>query len=475
MTTLQYTPPPTVKEFIKHHLPGELFADWIVGPVGSGKTTGIFFKLVYMAKLQAKSPVDGKRRSRCVIVRSTMPQLRDTTIKSFNYWFKDGQAGKWRATDNSFMLMFGDVECEVLFRPLDTPDDVQRVLSLEVTFAIIDEFVDTPKEIVEALSARCGRYPPEIDGGATNWGMWGASNPGNENDWWYPMLEDHQSLPEDQAVPDNWKYYKQPSGLSADAENIDNLPGKAAYYTNLMKGKTNHWIKQFIEVQWGYSLNGKPVFPMFNKEYHVAKGSLRYDPTMPLVAGYDPGMQSAVIIGQQDKWGSVRILAELVLEDYSTDRMISEQLKPLLARKFPKCEFLVVPDPASGNRSQASDTSVMKELKKHFAVKVDTDNKIESRLAPAQYYMMKRTSGGEGLQIDPSCIRLIRALTGGYKFTLTKGDVKKEVPDKNMHSHPADAFTYLVRYFRSGEEAAGRKVGLGSFTPPKFQNTYNMR
>ena len=475
MTILEYTPPPTVRDFIKHHRAGELFADWIVGPVGSGKTTGIFFKLVYMASKQEKSPIDGIRRSRCVVVRSTLPQLKDTTIKSFNYWFKEGQAGDWKATTNTFTLKFGDVECEVLFRALDTPEDVTRVLSLEVTFAIIDEFVDTPKEIVEALSARCGRYPPAIDGGATNWGLWGASNPGNETNWWYPMLEDHEALPEDQAVPDNWMYFKQPSGLSPEAENIDNLPSKQAYYTNLIKGKTNHWIKQFVEVQWGYSLNGKPVFPMFTKDLHVSKNPLRYDPTLPLVAGYDPGMQSAVILGQQDKWGSVRILTELVLEDYSTDRMISEQLKPLLARKFPGCDFLIVPDPASGNRSQASNTSVMKELKKHFEVKVDTNNAIESRLAPAQYYMMRRTSGGEGLQIDPSCVRLIRALTGGYKYTLTKGDVKKEVPDKNMHSHPADAFTYLVRYFRSGEEMAGKKVGRTMPVVPKFGNSYNIR
>src|SRR5437868_3465042 len=114
MATIQYTPPPTVRSFIKHYRPGELFFDWIVGPVGSGKTTGIFFKLCYMAGLQAKSPIDGIRRSRCVIVRSTMPQLRDTTIKSFNYWFKDGQAGKWYATDKNFVLRFGDVECEVM-------------------------------------------------------------------------------------------------------------------------------------------------------------------------------------------------------------------------------------------------------------------------------------------------------------------------------------------------------------------------
>jgi hypothetical protein len=155
--TINYTPPDTVSRFIKDFLPGELFYSWIVGPVGSGKSTGNFFKLVRMAKLQQPGP-DGIRRTRAVIVRNTSTQLRDTTLNSWFTWFKDGQAGKWFATDKKFVLCFDDVECEVLFRPLDTPDDVARVLSLEVTFAVLDEFVQIPQPIVDALSARCGRY-----------------------------------------------------------------------------------------------------------------------------------------------------------------------------------------------------------------------------------------------------------------------------------------------------------------------------
>ena len=88
----------------------------------SGKTTGLFFKLAYMAKLQAPG-LDGIRRTRAVVVRNTASQLRDTTLASWNYWFKDGQAGTWHATATKFVLRFDDVECEVLFRPLDTPDD----------------------------------------------------------------------------------------------------------------------------------------------------------------------------------------------------------------------------------------------------------------------------------------------------------------------------------------------------------------
>lgn len=473
MAGITYKPPPTVKAFMAHYKPGELFTDWICGPIGSGKTTGLFFKLVYLAKLQAPSPIDGLRHTRCVIVRNTAPQLADTTIKSFNYWFKDGQAGKWKATSKDFLLRFDDVECEVMFRPLDTPDDVDRVLSLEVTFAIIDEFVQLPQAIVDALAARCGRYPPKIDGGATNWGMWGASNPGNEEDWWYPHLEDHGALPEG-IPPADWTYFKQPSGFSPDAENLENLPGNEAYYSSLAKGKAPHWVKQFIEVQWGYSLNGKPVFPMFDPNIHVAKKPLLPNPNLQLVIGYDPGINSGLALGQYSDWGQVTVLDELVLEGYSTQRMISDRLKPLLRRKYPGYEVLVVPDPSSSNRAQGTDTSVLRELKKHFAVKEDSNNQIETRLAPAQYYMMRLTTSGPALQIDPSCKHLIRALAGGYKFTVTKGAVTKEIPDKNIHSNIADSFTYLLRYFKTGEDQAGRRAARPAVPTQRSRNPYVM-
>jgi len=240
-----------------------------------------------MAKLQEPGR-DGMRRTRAVIVRNTLPQLRDTTLSSWNYWFKDGQAGKWKATDKVFLLKFDDVECEVLFRPLDTPDDVARVLSLEVTFAILDEFVQIPREIVDALSARLGRYPAPHDGGATNWGMWGASNPDTEDNWWYDYLHS--------ALPDNARYFVQPSGFSEEAENIENLPGGRDYYLNQAKGKSEGWIKQFIEAEWGYSAAGKPVVPSFNRQMHIHKKRIEFDPHLPVVAGFDPGISGSAMI-----------------------------------------------------------------------------------------------------------------------------------------------------------------------------------
>ena len=452
-TEVVYTPPATVKAFIRDYRPGELFYDWIVGPVGSGKTTGIFFKLLFLAQQQAKSP-DGIRRSRAVIVRNTRPQLKDTTLKSWNLWFPDGVAGEWLATDTTFVLRFGDVECEVLFRPLDTPDDVARVLSLEVTFAILDEFVEIPRAIVDALSARCGRYPSMKDGGATNWGMWGSSNPSTEDNWWYAYLHDE--------LPANARYFHQPSGFSPDAENLENLPGGRKYYENQAIGKSDTWIKQYLEAEWGYSVKGKPVVPLFKKTVHVSAAPLPFNPLLPVVAGVDPGLAgTAWIFGQEDAHGRLLVLGELVYEGVGAARGLQEYVLPYVRRRFPQGQILVAPDPAAAQRSQTDERSVVDVIRKVFPVKIETNNQLAKRLDAIEHYVARLTEVGPALLIDPAtCPKLIRALQGGWRFAV---DSKTELmaraePEKNAYSHPGDAFGYLCRYFHRYAERGGRTL-----------------
>ena len=480
-----YTPPPTIKKFIRHYLPGELFYNWVVGCVGSGKTTGLFMKLVYMAGLQAKGP-DGIRRTKAVIVRNTNQQLKDTTLASWNYWFKDGQAGVWRETDKKFTLKFGDIECEVLFRPLDTEDDVRRVLSLEVTFAIIDEFVEVPRKIIEALSARCGRYPASKDGGATNWGMWGSSNPSTEDNWAYGYL--HKQCDDvNQNMPPCATYYKQPSGLSPEAENIENLPGGKAYYTSQMAGKSEVWIKQFIESEWGFSASGKPVIQSFKPALHLAKG-LMLNPHLPLVAGLDPGLGgSAFIFGQQDLEGRLIVLGELVQVGYGAERLMSERLRPYLKLRWPLLDldnFIIAPDPAAANRAQTDEKSVVDKIKRHFQVSIEQNNRLPLRLDAIDHFATTLSPSGPSLRIDEKmCPVLIRALRGGWRYRLDqKRDVVASIePEKNPYSHPGDSFGYLCRYFHRITEREQR-YGVGGpriqkrFTPPAaYSTTYHQR
>lgn len=484
---IDYTPPATVGFFIKDHLPGELFYDWVVGPVGSGKTTGIFFKLAYMAGLQAPGP-DGIRRTRAVVVRNTSTQLRDTTLNSWFMWFKDGQAGYWKATDKVFVLKYGDVECEVMFRPLDTPQDVARVLSLEVTFAIIDEFVQIPQAIIDALSGRCGRYPSSVMGGATNWGMWGSSNTDTEDNWWFDYLHNGPGVIQpgegvslfERAAGDtrNTRYFLQPSGFSEQAENVEHLPKD--YYANAAKNKTEAWIKQFIEVEWGYSVAGKPVVQSFNPRVHLSNRPLRYDPNLDLIAGYDPGIGgAAMIFGQEDMEGRLYVLGEIITSGVGAARFISERLRPWLNRRCPDLQpgrFIIAPDPAASGRSPNDESTILATIRRYYPVSIESNNRLPLRLDAIDYFCTGLTYGLPRLVIDAqACPTLVRALKGGWRYAL---DSKEQLrgggaakPEKNAYSHPGDGFGYLCRYFHrqalQNERYRAGPGGAKPFVPPR--------
>lgn len=493
---INYTPPDTISRFIKDHLPGELFYDWIVGPVGSGKTTGIFMKLIYMAGLQKPGP-DGIRRTRAVIVRNTGQQLQDTTLNSWFTWFKPGQAGSWEITRKQFTLRFGDIECEVLFRPLDTPQDVARVLSLEVTFAIVDEFVEIPQAIIDALSARCGRYPSAVMGGATNWGMWGSSNPSTEDNWWFDYLHNGQGVIQPgegvslhhRIVLDqrNARYFLQPSGFSPFAENVENLPGGRGYYDNQAKNKSEAWIKQFIEAEWGFSVAGKPVVQSFNAKVHVAKQGLRFDPNLLLVGGYDPGLGgAAMIFGQEDLEGRLHTLGEIITTGIGAERFIVERLRPYLSRRFPDLrpgQFIIAPDPAANNRSANDESTIVAKIKRHFPVSIESNNRLPLRLDAIDHYCTHMSYGMPSLLIDErECPITIRALKGGWRYALDKKEQLRggaeARPEKNAYSHPGDGFGYLCRYFHRQVEKNRRYSDTGAkpFTPPRsFGSSYHFR
>lgn len=447
MNQIDYTPPPTAGAFIS----STAFYNFIIGPVGSGKTTASIFKVAYHACRQAPSPVDGIRRSRWVIVRNTMQQLKDTTLKSWVEWFADGQAGRWVSSTNTFILQFGDVYAEVLFRPLDTPDDVQRVLSLEVTGAMLDEFVEIPKEIVESLSGRCGRYPSKKNGGPTWHGMWGASNPGNEDNWWYDWLD----IEEIAGRPANMAYFCQPSGMSAEAENIANLPGEREYYRNLMEGKTKEWINQFIYVKWGYSMRGKPVYKSFNPDFHVADEPLMVNPHLPVVIGFDAGLTPAAVLGQQDPSGVLVILHELTSENMGARRFCKELLIPLLNREYRDCPIIIEADPAIRQRAQTDERSVAQVLEAETGVRPHPafSNTLSDRLGAVDDVLNRLVAGRPGLLIDPRCINLIRGFRSGYKYAVNNKGAVSPTPDKNHYSHVHDA----CQYFCMGMKVSARR------------------
>lgn len=433
--SITYRPPPTVAEFLRSNS----FSNFIVGPVGSGKTTGMLFRIVKMAKEQRRSP-DGKRRFRAIIVRNTVQQLVDTSLRSWLTWFPEGDAGTYERTNKIFHLRFDDVEAEVWFRPLDTPDDVRRLLSVEANVICFDEFREISPDIYNAATGRVGRYPSKKDGGpykddgTSNFGVFGATNPPDMETFWEDLLVN---------PPENCSVFFQPSGISPDAENLENLPDD--YYENLCSGKSEDWISVYVEGKFGKSLAGQPVFKSFVIDRHVAKKELKpvKSEDRPLLIGMDFGLNPSCTINQLDLKGRLLTFACLTSDGMGVTRFAQTLLKPLLANKFPGMKVLIIGDPAGSQRSQTDERSVFDILRTEgFKVIPAKTNSVVARVAAVDRFLLRSIDGEPGHLIDPSCKPLINALRGGYRYRMKKNGEIEDSPEKNAASHIADAHQY---------------------------------
>lgn len=427
MASVDYRPPESVRPF----LTADKFANFIVGPVGSTKTTASIVKIAYEASRVAPCR-DGVRRSRVAVIRNTRQMLWDTTIPDFLKWFPDGKAGVLMKTEGKFLLKFGDIECEVLFRGLDDSNDVRRLLSLQLSFGMIDELREISPEIYNALTGRLGRYPDKsmngvgcCDGdGKQIHKVWGATNPPSADDFWGAFIE---------SPPENVLIVRQPSGLSPEADWIEYLP--ADYYENLCEGKSEDWIDVYVHGKLGRSLQGLPVFRCFDRERHVAAEPLRVMPSTLLI-GMDAGLNPTAVAGQLAYDGRLLVRAAITGQEGGMGalRFARERLKPLLANQFPGVAVTLLVDPAAFQRAQTDERTVADILKAEgFAVRPARTNSISARVAAVESYLTRTIDGKPAMLIDPDCGQLIQALRSKYRFKLNARGEADVVPEK---SHP---------------------------------------
>lgn len=430
---INYTPSKTVKEFYNSDAKMRV----IMGPVGSGKSVGMCFEVLRRAMGQEPG-ADGFRRTRFAVVRNTVRQLADTTIKTWLDWFPEGVTGRFMRTTKTYYLELGDIRCEVMFRALDDADDVANLNSLELTGAWFNECRDINEHIVDAMSKRIGRYPSKKDGGPTWHGMWGDTNPPTIDTWWYYQME-HLS-PDDGVSPNDngWVVFKQPSGRSPYAENIENLPN--GYYDT--QGRSDDYIRVFIDGEYGHSLAGTPVYKYFKPDYHIAKFPLKDVPNSarPIIVGMDLGLTPAAVIGQQDPRGRMLILAEATGFDMGVQRFCRTKLKPLLNEKFPGRKIQLVIDPAGKQRQQGDELSIKQIIENEgFSVILANTNDPTRRINAVDDALMRQVDGDPAFLMDSTCTALKAAMMGGYRFHPKTGNL-----EKNNHSHVAEALQYLA-------------------------------
>ena len=429
----------------------EKFISLAVGPVGSTKTTAGIMKILHHAARMAPCK-DGIRRSRAIWVRNTREQLRDTSIPDFLKWIPDGIMGSFLKTEYKFIIKVGEIECEVLFRGLDDANDVRRLLSLQASFFVFDEFREIHPDIYNAAQGRIGRYPDKMmngvgcqtDNGEPNMHLWGMTNPPDMDTYWEDLLTD---------PPENVHVTLQPSGMSPEADWVKYLPDD--YYDNLSQGKTEDWVDVYIHAQFGKSLSGQPVFRSFDRSVHVAEEELKPMFTdSPLIIGVDAGLTPAAVIGNVAYDGRLIVYDSLISDGMGALRFVRERLKPLLANKYGGRKAVVIIDPAAFQRVQTDERTVADIYKNEgFSIRPARTNSVAARISAVDKYLTRVVDGKYSFIACPiNAGNLIQALAGKYRYKINTKGVRDEKPEK---SHPwsdiADAFQYMCLHADGGE------------------------
>jgi len=431
------------------------FIKLIMGPVGGGKSTVALMDLLQRAVGQ--SPFNGVRRTKFIILRNTVAQLKSTVKPLIDTWFvtmTGGTMGQWRLSENVFEAKFRlpddtVVHSEFMLMAADTPEDVRRLLSLEASAAWVEEAREVDPEVFSGLQGRVNRYPSRIAGGVTYPGVICSMNPPPVGGFWHGLMTGTEKGVEAFIQP---AALLDDGSLNADAENLENLAPD--YYENLVSGKSEDWINVYLKNQFGAGDLGQPIYKgTFKKSFHVSKTPLNaiMQTLHPLIVGMDNGLTAAATVGQQDARGRVNILAEAYVPEGETmgvETFLDRLLIPKLRAKFPQFRsenIVFVLDPACFARSQVDEKTIAQAVQQrgYKVVKAST-NDPERRIQAVEGLLTRQIDGAAAFLVDPECTHVANTLEWGHRYKRTTSGLMQATIEKNHYSHCGDSVQYLA-------------------------------
>lgn len=473
-----YKPSPTA---IKFHTSDE-FVRGVIAGVGTGKSVMMIQELLRRGFDQAPGS-DGVRRTRMGLVRSTYPNLRLTTIKTFSEWVPPLLAPVKQTAPMTSRFTGGlpdgtRFDMEFVFIALENVQDVQKLKSMEFTMIFINEAREVAFEVFDTCKERVGRFPPYDErtntGGCTFSGVIFDSNPPGEDHWIAKLDRNpterskifHQPAPfiEKVNAKGEIEYIDNP-----DAENLEYLNQKPppegvvytreqrrafgyAYYRRQLDGKPKHYIDTEIMGKYGSNFDGRPVYQEYWAEEMVCEYPLEAKYGYPVILGIDTtGLNPAVAFGQLEM-GVLQIKHELLALDMPFVPFVRDVLKPFLAQHYPGCQVVAYTDPANPRDSNRGETPV--QVLRQYGIQAQNapTNKFKARLDSVISFLQRRG----GLLIDKRCEKIINGFRGGYHYRPLKisgvGQTFSSEPVKNEFSHLHDAVQYLCNGIRHGSD-----------------------
>jgi len=453
------------------------FVRGIRGPFGSGKSVLCVHEILRRAQQQkphitrdpAGNITSATRFTRWAIVRNTFPELKLTTVKTWLRWVPEALGTFLWSAPFTHHLQYPmpdgtSVDCEVIFLALDSPEDVKKLLSLDLTGVWINEAREVAKEIVDACTGRVDRFPDPAMGGPSWTGVIMDTNAPGEEHWW-PIIAGDVDPPEwmgDEerllyVRPADWSFFCQPPAMLETYEG-DKLTGYKInpdrenpilgerYYVRMLSGKSRTWIKIYIMNEYATLLSGKAVYEKeWNDELHIAKLRLWPIAQHPIIIGIDYGRTPAAafkqLVGQQ-----MRLIHELVLSGVSTRTFGLAIVREIARLGWKDFKFDVWGDPSGDDLKETSDTAPSQILRNcGVPAKAAPTNDPLIRIETTAALMSKMTPDGPAFLVSPHCKNFINGVRGGYHYKpiggLRTGQYDSK-PNKNRSSHIQDADQY---------------------------------
>lgn len=457
------------------------------GPVGSGKTVLCFpMDILHKACRQARSPIDGVRYSREVVIRSTEPRLMSTTIPTFTEWMRPelfGGSMRWDAPITyhaRWAQAPGDiVDLVVWFIPAESAADAEKLKSLEVGRARINEATEVNYRVFTMLRSRINRYPKAEHGHCSEPGIIMDFNPPPPDHWLNKLIDN---------PPPGFRFWEQPPAVLEDPNgplvsaegtryrvNVHGDPERGIlpadnlavhhpkglgvtedYYADQVNGAEDSDIRVLLMNKTGFLQDGVPVHKNFRDDWHYSKTDLPVYEGFPILTGWDFGGTPAVGFAQFSPKGQLRILAELCAEAFiSFPNFVTEVVKPFVAQRFPWMMQQNMNrgwgDPAGRAGEGHEDTNFDELQKNGFNVIAapDHQNLLSTRVKALDSFINRTVDGNmPALIVSRECSTLRAGLAGRYKIPkvvsgANEGSLRGQ-PAKTHESHICEALQYLA-------------------------------
>lgn len=504
----RYEPPgPVGAAFIESTHPVPV----IVGPAGSGKTVASAFKGPYLAGNWFPVCRDGVIRVKLTVLRPTYRDMARTALESWhnerlfpvNHPWTVGYEGgqdrpvthrlKWTVVRDRTPV---PVEFTVFFGAIGDAAPEQFAKGFETSMVWLNECDLFAARIPGLMFSRTGRYPAvdqiapsELDRVVKPYRkvmqdaglkiddaevllpriLWGDCNPPDPANWVNMRLIEE---------PEKWPLYKmfrQPSGLSPQAENRMGKP-RSAYEQDLQTMTPND-ARRFVHGEIGYALDGKPIYEKeYSSHVHRADSPLKAMPGLPIALGFDAGGSPACAIGQFMPNGQLRVLGEVVTEPgtgairfagYVMEKLLSE------FRGAPVREAYGDPSAFYGADRANGELAWMETVARALSINIEPapSNEPGLRQDAVRWYLNQRIDGNTpGLLVDPRCKVILGGFAAHYKLTKkgSAGETDKLAVAKNEYSHVHDALQYVALGHRGRYQtisAGANALRPGNVTP----------